>query len=291
MLLSMVKEDGIRLECSFPGDADVSRQFPVEIDVCPDPLCDCSKLQLEIHTEDLFDNQDRHKLTLDLASRAVVTDDDSHESPLCARFMELIDEEDWELLVRFYLSFKATCTHEADLDAIEPVFPIFDIERQSVLIRYGQVLPFEPYSIIDLHGHQYTVVDMYCVNRSCHCKLVHLAIDLQEENGGEKDGLLLAVDLNTGQYQLEKCGEMAGELKLHDVMAKVWEVTDLDTYRIRYKRMRKWYQAYYDRHGGDFRKFVDSLTLEPITVAAQQVGRNDPCPCGSGRKYKKCCLQ
>jgi SWIM/SEC-C metal-binding protein len=21
----------------------------------------------------------------------------------------------------------------------------------------------------------------------------------------------------------------------------------------------------------------------------QKVGRNDPCPCGSGRKYKKCC--
>lgn len=21
-----------------------------------------------------------------------------------------------------------------------------------------------------------------------------------------------------------------------------------------------------------------------------EVGRNDPCPCGSGKKYKKCCL-
>ncbi|MFZ1404770.1 MAG: SEC-C metal-binding domain-containing protein, partial [Anaerolineae bacterium] len=21
------------------------------------------------------------------------------------------------------------------------------------------------------------------------------------------------------------------------------------------------------------------------------VGRNDPCPCGSGKKYKKCCLK
>lgn len=21
-----------------------------------------------------------------------------------------------------------------------------------------------------------------------------------------------------------------------------------------------------------------------------QLGRNDPCPCGSGKKYKKCCL-
>ena len=23
---------------------------------------------------------------------------------------------------------------------------------------------------------------------------------------------------------------------------------------------------------------------------SQEVGRNDPCPCGSGKKYKKCCL-
>ena len=21
-----------------------------------------------------------------------------------------------------------------------------------------------------------------------------------------------------------------------------------------------------------------------------KIGRNDPCPCGSGKKYKKCCL-
>jgi uncharacterized protein len=24
--------------------------------------------------------------------------------------------------------------------------------------------------------------------------------------------------------------------------------------------------------------------------AAPKIGRNDPCPCGSGKKYKKCCL-
>ncbi len=23
--------------------------------------------------------------------------------------------------------------------------------------------------------------------------------------------------------------------------------------------------------------------------AGEEVGRNDPCPCGSGKKYKKCC--
>ncbi len=29
----------------------------------------------------------------------------------------------------------------------------------------------------------------------------------------------------------------------------------------------------------------------PITRSGQKVGRNDPCPCGSGKKYKKCCLK
>ena len=28
--------------------------------------------------------------------------------------------------------------------------------------------------------------------------------------------------------------------------------------------------------------------LKPM-VAAKKVGRNAPCPCGSGKKYKKCC--
>jgi preprotein translocase subunit SecA len=28
---------------------------------------------------------------------------------------------------------------------------------------------------------------------------------------------------------------------------------------------------------------------QPVLNAANKVGRNDPCPCGSGKKYKKCC--
>jgi hypothetical protein len=31
--------------------------------------------------------------------------------------------------------------------------------------------------------------------------------------------------------------------------------------------------------------------LLPPAPAEQKVGRNDPCPCGSGLKYKKCCLK
>jgi preprotein translocase subunit SecA len=33
---------------------------------------------------------------------------------------------------------------------------------------------------------------------------------------------------------------------------------------------------------------VDNRVVKPIVREAPKVGRNDPCPCGSGRKYKKC---
>jgi SEC-C motif-containing protein len=29
--------------------------------------------------------------------------------------------------------------------------------------------------------------------------------------------------------------------------------------------------------------------MKPKPIIAEKVGRNDPCPCGSGLKYKKCC--
>ena len=29
--------------------------------------------------------------------------------------------------------------------------------------------------------------------------------------------------------------------------------------------------------------------IEQVVRTAPKVGRNDPCPCGSGKKYKKCC--
>lgn len=34
----------------------------------------------------------------------------------------------------------------------------------------------------------------------------------------------------------------------------------------------------------------DGLSEQPYVRAGKKIGRNDPCPCGSGKKYKNCCL-
>ena len=33
----------------------------------------------------------------------------------------------------------------------------------------------------------------------------------------------------------------------------------------------------------------DQQPVQQVVRSGSKVGRNDPCPCGSGKKYKKCC--
>jgi preprotein translocase subunit SecA len=33
----------------------------------------------------------------------------------------------------------------------------------------------------------------------------------------------------------------------------------------------------------------DTRTVQQVVRSGDKVGRNDPCPCGSGKKFKKCC--
>ena len=49
-------------------------------------------------------------------------------------------------------------------------------------------------------------------------------------------------------------------------------------------------RSYFQRIDGEW-KFIDGELVkpEPIVRESPKVGRNDPCPCGSGKKYKKCC--
>jgi preprotein translocase subunit SecA len=38
-------------------------------------------------------------------------------------------------------------------------------------------------------------------------------------------------------------------------------------------------------------KHVDSIKPAiPQKAVSEKIGRNDLCPCGSGKKYKKCCM-
>lgn len=67
-------------------------------------------------------------------------------------------------------------------------------------------------------------------------------------------------------------------------IAKRMEKDGVDFKSIR--QMKKWMKNHEAelRQGG-----VDTPKVETVVHEGPRIGRNDPCPCGSGKKYKKCC--
>ena len=53
------------------------------------------------------------------------------------------------------------------------------------------------------------------------------------------------------------------------------------------RQMKKWMKD----HEAELRAENPDATpkVETVVHEGPRIGRNDPCPCGSGKKYKKCC--
>ncbi len=97
-------------------------------------------------------------------------------------------------------------------------------------------------------------------------------------------------------FEMEAVGYwVCGEYE--DVEAQINQVPNikkknsiLETAQERYTaHLKQWYQEDSEVLDSYHNHFIDSYDDEPI-VNTIKVGRNDPCPCGSGKKYKKCCI-
>ncbi len=65
-----------------------------------------------------------------------------------------------------------------------------------------------------------------------------------------------------------------------------------DDIDIRFDNQHAWYNVHGAVHSRpsnllQLQQVLDE-TVKPVTKEVQ-AGRNDPCPCGSGQKYKRCC--
>ena len=49
-------------------------------------------------------------------------------------------------------------------------------------------------------------------------------------------------------------------------------------------------RALFKKENGDWLYVEGTISPRTIVRSAAKIGRNDPCPCGSGKKYKHCCL-
>ena len=119
-----------------------------------------------------------------------------------------------------------------------------------------------------LEGKNITIVDEWCEG---YVRGVQLAADLWSTGGLEMDILLMPILAFTGE----------SDWRAHDLSSDV----EIDNIRNAITPNVRAIHAYWLA-----RREGHVSSPEPARRSQPSVGRNDPCPCGSGKKFKKCCL-
>ena len=162
--------------------------------------------------------------------------------------------------------------------------------------RFREVAERETRSLIavnhpTLPKGEYLLMELYCNEAGCDCRRVFLNV-----LRGETMTLEATIAYGWASRSFyEKWLHDDDPLSIDTMMGPALNlgspVTDLSEALLEDVRFILRDAAYVERikrHYAMFRASVDAESkLEPV-VGAETVGRNEPCPCGSGRKYKRC---
>ena len=136
--------------------------------------------------------------------------------------------------------------------------------------------------VFEMNGVEYFIDDLYCVNPDCDCRNSMLAVFRKETEGR----VVPAFDAMLGfDGRVEKVTPFECDKKEAVRIISAWRESEADLLSYlqqRYEDIKDVGLANKKRLAGAKRR-----AAEPVT---RKIGRNDPCPCGSGKKYKKCCL-
>lgn len=148
-----------------------------------------------------------------------------------------------------------------------------DLELAS-MVAYHRIRPTEPAIAFSYGIHEYTCAEWYCWNPACDCT----------------EMLLLFMDAE---------GAVQGMVRIDRAARRITDVEEARIPEPKLRDLTNHFMKNYPDAFALFHKRAQFMSQEfgaivrpqemPIRVGGK-VGRNDPCPCGSGKKHKKCCL-
>ncbi len=138
-----------------------------------------------------------------------------------------------------------------------------DFRDHATLVFYNRAIGDNKAIAWEFDDKEYIMADAYCKNPECTCQSTFIII-APKDNITEGKGFF---------YNYEN---KAFEESEHDIPQNWIEEIQADD---------ELHDIFRQRHKDIRAAFLEQLLLGFDT----KIGRNDPCPCGSGKKYKKCC--
>ena len=264
-------------------NGDITEQYKCLLQVCENPICTCNYVRLSFSPYGQKNEKSLispYKVSIDFRQQILDYPADEYRTGENREFAELLiggmNDDDFEFLWGEYYELKNQISEEASDDSIEARFDYREIEENGLLAAYNDVLPYDLSLWISINGKNLLVFDQYCVLPDCTCSDAHLSIMLpgEYEDPGE-ELYFITVD-----YRKKKWGKLKGGADSVDVKivrSVVKEIPDL--YNLLSHRHMRLKSIYFQCRQRDY---------TPVPQAPE-TGRNDLCPCGSGKKYKKCC--
>jgi SEC-C motif len=299
MLTEIKTPGGSQYAFTFPSGSEsrelAGKQYRLGFGFCDNPACRCGVVSVRLFPDEpgtaseytetripLFEmNVDvlKQKLDTGLQKRSV------SEKNIGATFVRALSGRDWRLLTEIFYYHKRRVTDETPDEKIDAPFPADDIEQHSAMVSFHGILPYAEAKIVDIEDRRFQLDELYCVKSGCTCTDVAVGLldfsALHDAHDRTLESPIPALFLNyhTKAWRIENAGEEDPQLLNH-----IAETLNTDAYASLFQRhharLKSLYRGYQARH--------------PHHAAAistrQPVGRNDRCPCGSGKKYKKCCL-
>lgn len=244
----------------------------VPIGGCTSALCQCGEVKLTFPGP-----RGPQPAFLDPFARAASPNADPADAAFSAEVAAELTPESWSLLTDVVLAWK-----RLDMDAVDAgkgtwTFDESAVELRGAMVPYTEVFRFSTPALVMLNGQDCYVDESYCVRPECPCTEVAVAVvPRSSPTGGAVFPLAeLYFDYHRGTARVHPQRPVtAGELQAICQTLVSQNPAFPNNLAVRHQRM----QALYTRS----RRGVAAMSRP-------QVGRNDPCPCGSGAKYKKCC--
>ena len=275
-------------------DGDAVSRFVVNLHVCPNPCCACWTVEL-VYARDCEDatepEMERSVLALDVRERQVAEhalDAREHDPAFAKAVADGMSDEGWALLVSHLYGTKREQMRSMDLDALEVHFPPPVMDGDGSMTGYAEIFPFAEWFPFATDEGEWVVDDQYCVSPMCKCRDVALTFFPSLPNRAREDALVdqgempaVHYDYRRGSFEVLVEPTIAAPPFSELVSALRKAHPDIGTtLKERHRQLRYLFgRVNRERHP----------ELQAKQDSAGKIGRNDPCPCGSGKKYKRCC--